>query len=372
MKSRKIRVYPNPEQRNAFQFWIRTSRFVYNRTIEYLQRPGTQANWKAIKGEILAALPEWTDPAPYQIKSVAVRDACIAAREAKRKTRTGIGANRAGFRSRKNPYQSCYIPKSAVRSGGVYPTYTGELRWSEAVPDEFGDCRLVWHDGRWYVCMPTTQSRCVAENQGRVVSLDPGVRTFLTWFSERDCGKIGRHDIGRIQRLCAHLDDLLSRASKAPANQRRSMHRAAGRMRQKIRDLVDELHHKTARFLVDQFDVILLPTFEVGGMSTRLGRKINRKSVRGMLNFAHFRFKQFLKHKAFETGKIVIDVNEAYTSKTVSWTGEIVANLGGRRTIKSRQAGESMDRDYNGARGILLRALRDTATQLGANAVSNC
>ena len=38
----------------------------------------------------------------------------------------------------------------------------------------------------------------------------------------------------------------------------------------------------------------------------------------------------FLKHKAYEYGKTVIDVNEAYTSKTVSWTGELVPNLGGR------------------------------------------
>ena len=35
-----------------------------------------------------------------------------------------------------------------------------------------------------------------------------------------------------------------------------------------------------------------------------------------MLTFAHYRFKLFLKHIAFEYGKTVIDVSEAYTSKT--------------------------------------------------------
>ncbi len=68
----------------------------------------------------------------------------------------------------------------------------------------------------------------------------------------------------------------------------------------------------------------------------------------------------FLKHKAFEHNKIVVDVNEAYTSKTVSWTGEIVKNLGGSKTIKSPSTGQKMDRDLNGARGIFLRALVDT------------
>ncbi len=55
-----------------------------------------------------------------------------------------------------------------------------------------------------------------------------------------------------------------------------------------------------------------------------------------------------------------IDVNEAYTSKTVSWTGEIINNLGGSKIIKSRLDGRIMNRDLNGARGIYLRALVDT------------
>ena len=116
---------------------------------------------------------------------------------------------------------------------------------------------------------------------------------------------------------------------------------------------------RVARFLVDNFDIILLPTFETSEMAKKTKRRIRAKSVRQMLGLAHYRFKQFLKHKAFETGKIVLDVCEAYTSKTVSWTGEIVS-VGGSRTIKSKIDGRTMDRDLNGARGIFLRAVVDT------------
>ena len=79
-----------------------------------------------------------------------------------------------------------------------------------------------------------------------------------------------------------------------------------------------------------------------------------------MLNWSHYRFKEFLKHKAFETSTIVIDCCEAYTFKTVSWTGELVHNLGGGKVIKSKIDNRVMDRDQNGARGIFLRALVDT------------
>ncbi|WP_365972586.1 zinc ribbon domain-containing protein [Moorena sp. SIO4G3] len=87
--------------------------------------------------------------------------------------------------------------------------------------------------------------------------------------------------------------------------------------------------------------------------------ELQSKTVRNLLSFAHYRFKQFLKHKAFETGKLVVDVWVAYTSKTVSWTGELV-KIGGSKIIKSQIDGKKMDRDINGARGIFLRALVDT------------
>jgi putative transposase len=95
-------------------------------------------------------------------------------------------------------------------------------------------------------------------------------------------------------------------------------------------------------------------------MVSRSYRKIGSKSARQMLTLGHFRFKQFLRSKAFEYGKTVIDVCEAYTSKTVSWTGEMIQNLGGREVVRSSIDGQEMDRDINGARGIFLRALGDS------------
>ena len=111
------------------------------------------------------------------------------------------------------------------------------------------------------------------------------------------------------------------------------------------------VYPEVAKFLTDNFDVILLPTFEVSEMVVKNSRKIRSKSVRQMLNWSHYRFKEFLKHKAFETGKRVIDCCEAYTSKTVSWTGELVQNLGGKKVIKSQFDNKAMDRDRSGRTG---------------------
>ena len=55
----------------------------------------------------------------------------------------------------------------------------------------------------------------------------------------------------------------------------------------------------------------------------------------------------------------MLDVNEAYTSKTRSWDGSIKSNLGGAIVIRD-ESGFGMDRDVNGARGVFLRALGDS------------
>lgn len=357
-KSRKIRLFLSKDQERLIEKWFGVARFCYNKTIEYLRQTGTKADWKAIKTGLLNDLPDWCSEVPYQIKSISIRDACIAVREAKKKFAKSGSFNEVSFKSRKNPTQSCYIPKSALSMDGIYKTILGKIRYGENLPDALMDSRLVRRHGRYYLTVPYQVQRVVGENQARVVALDPGVRTFLTMFSEDSFGGIAVDDNLKIQRMCFRLDDLISRMSKSPTRKKKSMSVAADRLRRRITNYIDELHHKAARFLCDNFDVILLPTFETSQMVTKAKRRIRSKSVRQMMSFAHYRFKQFLKHKAFECGKVVIDVCEAYTSQTVSWTGEIV-NIGSARTIKSKD-GRKMDRDVNGARGIFLRAVVDT------------
>ncbi|WP_237396717.1 transposase [Okeania sp. KiyG1] len=85
---------------------------------------------------------------------------------------------------------------------------------------------------------------------------------------------------------------------------------------------------------------------------------LTRASVRQMLNWAHYRFKQTLKFQALKRGATVIDVTEEYTSKTCTHCGNVHQNLGGSKHFKCPHCGHSMPRDWNGALGIFLKALR--------------
>ncbi len=358
-KSRKIRLFPSPDQRRLLKQWFGVSRYVYNETVKYLQQPGTKAQWMAVAPIILEALPEWAKPVPYQIKKIAVKDACLAVKAAKKGFAKDGKIRQCRFRSRKDKQQTVFVPKSAIKACGVYHTILGQCLLKEALPQNFSDGRLTLAYGEYYLIVSEEVQPRSTENQGRVVALDPGVRTFVTFLSESSYGWLGVDSNLQIQKLCFKLDKLISRASKALSAQKRRFKKAADRLRAKIQHLVKELHHKTARFLVEHFDVILLPSFESSQMVSKSRRKIRSKSVRQMLSLSHYQFKKHLEWKAWESGKVAITtLNEAYTSKTVSWTGE-VKKIGGNRVIADGN-GNRMDRDLNGARGIFLRAVVDT------------
>ena len=372
-KSRLIRLYPDAGQRTEIRRWFGAARYAYNQTVELLtSEDAPPAVKRNVRDLILPTLPPWHRSAPHEVLVGAIFDACRAvsamkmrngelARDKNKGRRQDENFARVRFRSRKNPKQTFTVQAGCVNGSGIYRTKLGDMQMAEnlPVPKNRHICRLSMRYGQYHLSVPYDKKLPPErENQTRVVALDPGVRSFLTWYSADSVGKIGEGAFVRIQRLCERLDDLLSRAAKSPSRRRRNMRRAANRIRLRISNLVNELHRQAARFLVVNYNVILLPSFETSQMVERGRRRIRSKTVRNLLTLAHYRFKLFIKDKSLETGAIVLDVSEAYTTKTVSWTGEVLEGLGGASVVVA-QDGERMDRDYNGARGIYLRALGD-------------
>ena len=356
-RSRKIRFYPTKQQKAILFKWFGVARYSFNKTIEYLRQPDTKADWKAIKTDLIHSLPEWAKETPYQIKSIAIKDACDAIKNAKRKFQQTGNIQQVKFRSRKRADFNLFIPKSALKEAGFYHTLTGTLNLRETIGEVKYDCRVILENGRYFVIKPEDRAVKRPDNQRHpVVALDPGVRTFQTLYSVSLAAKVGHSDFSRIYRLCYVLDRLYSRRKKQSTNR---YNLKLKRIRWKIKDLISEIHHKLALFLVKSFDCILIPSFETSNMVT----KLNSKVARAMLGWSHYRFKQFLKCKAAEYSCNVIEVNESYTSKTCTNCGK-QQNIGSKKIMKC-SCGTELDRDVNGARNVFLKnislALKDSS-----------
>ena len=99
-------------------------------------------------------------------------------------------------------------------------------------------------------------------------------------------------------------------------------------------------------------------------------RKIRSKTARAMLSWAHYQFKLFLKQAALCRGCTVVDVTEEYTSKTCTRCGHIHIKLGAAKKFKCPECGHALPRDFNGAFGIMLKALSDTTFAISSDGVA--
>jgi putative transposase len=311
-------------------------------------------------------IPEWVQSIPGHQK----QEACDEAFDAFRQARANGGQPR--FKSCKSKSQTIQFKVGNYKNGTWYPRTTKGLSFKAASPMpqecEYGT-ELVYQRGNWYACIPQYVVP-VTTGSDRVIALDPGNRAFLSGYDGENVLEIGKGDIGRINRLCSHLDNLISRMTKSSVKrQRYKMRLCADRIRGRIQALVKDLHNKVASMLVNSYKLIFLPTFETSQMVLKSSRKINKKSVRNMLTWSHAKFAQTLEQMAQRKGVILIRCNESYTSKTCTSCGYIHYKLGGSKLFACPHCGNKVLRDINGARNIMIRALQATAFNSNVDAI---
>lgn len=353
LRCKKIRIYPSPELKLMWNQWISACRFCFNQAIAYQKQHGRIARGKLRNIIMQSDLPEWVKSTPCHIRQNAIFDAHQAY----------VASKDCKFRSCKSPRQTIKFNNTNFSKGRWYPKITKGLSFetSELIPQSSPNATqlIKTKNGEWYgvFLFPV---EITTNSKDRILAIDPGMRTFITGFDGSDFIEIGKGDIGRINRLCSHLDRLMSRISKEKGRKKAKMRKAAQKLRDRIRNLIDECHKQIAHYLVNNYGMILLPTFETSQMTKKKKRKIRTKTARNMLTWSHYRFKQVLKNKAELSGCHVIDVTEEYTSKTCTKCGHIHTKLGGSKVFKCPECGHTILRDYNGALGIMLKALSDT------------
>jgi len=320
-------------------------------------------------------VPEWAKATPYEIRDQAMMDYQKAVDALKAKNEKNY---KFKFRIKKDKQQSIAILSKCFNAKrGIVGILMKDMdaiynKQIQKLPDHINyDSRIIrTRLGEYYLSIPMplqvksdNQAPTLQGYSDGVISLDPGVRTFMTGFEANgNSCEWGKNDISRIHRLCYHYDQLMSRIAKSNGHHlkrnRFRMKRASRRMQVRIRNLVDCVHQRLIKWLCENYRVILLPKFETSKMTRRSTRKINGKTARSMLTWSHYRFRQRLISTAREYPWVnLILVDEDYTSKTCGGCGFLHTKLGGQKTFRCPSCAMTMDRDLNGARNIMLKFL---------------
>ncbi|GIW89691.1 MAG: hypothetical protein KatS3mg109_0123 [Pirellulaceae bacterium] len=367
--SARIRIYPDDEL--AYFDLVHLHRRAYNLAIEWLRSQGRIdfSRQVEIRRNIRNQVREEWEGRKFSsdLADLAVDEAFDTARNCIRKWAKGEKA-KLRFRSRKDP--SCGFAIRRLPKSVPYPKILGSAHITEPIPEEAvgSMARVTRRHGRWYLVVKKFITVRGRENQARtVVSLDPGVRTFVTAFSPSEAIKYGDgYASERIFPLLQKKDSLIGKRQRLLNikkkdedrqwwfDQMRCVNRRIDRISAKIFDLQEDLHKRVAFDLVSNYDTIICPPFETQQMAAKEGRKLRKSSVRKMQQLGHYRFQMFLKWMCRKYGNKFVACSEAYTSKTRSWDGVIEEKLGGSTTITDGEI--VVDRDINGARGIFLLA----------------
>lgn len=342
-------------QKQILKQWMGVSRLCYNYAVELLQNK--KYSFYDLRKKVITRLEQskpFTKLTPFDIRAGAVKDAHIAFQTAKDKSFSTKKKHTVSFRSKKDNESSIFIPRATVKKQAIYTSYLKKLKSSSPFESAKHDCRLSYkrHSG-YYLLIPQAFSTEITENQGKfgkLIALDPGVRTFMTCYSQEACFEFGARDIGKINRLQYHLRTLTGSRKR----------KAASRLRKKIKDLVTEVHWKVAKFLCQNYENILIPEFRVSQMVKKEDRKLNKTTVKSMLSWSHYAFRMRLIHQAKKYGTCIWVTNESYTSKTCTRCGEINPTLGSSKTFNCGKCGLKIGRDVGGARNIYIRALVDS------------
>ena len=350
-RSDKIRLYPSVKQRKILDSWFKGFRIIYNYALKEIKKTYLEKKYKPYFKKIRMSLydkkysiQKHHNGIKIHILDRAIKLAC------------------SNYKSAITNFRNKNIPKFRIRYWKINQT-------KKILKVEKNDMKTInflysinaYLDGKKYDIKNNVEAECIFtydtttdeyylyapsklkkiddDQINDTISLDPGLRTFLTGVSNTKGVQICNNLMPKLE---YYLNKIYK--TKNPKSHKRCY--------RKITNYVDELHWKSINYLVKNYKNIL-----IGNMSSK---STNRNStsklsptVKKMLQYSSiFKFRQRLKFKCFQYNRNYIEVNESYTSKTCSMCGVIKENLGSNKTFECKSCKTVMDRDINGSRNI--------------------
>lgn len=344
-----------------------------------------KANTKLSKKE------KWMKEIPYDTRQLVIKNALGGIKSALTNLKNGhIKHFDMQFKSKKNAKKYFFVDHRALKSDmSLWKAKTKE-------PLQFRKKEKEWiidlmesgakmknmeitkdKSGSYYLQIPYNHKVVKNGKKKKIVSLDPGVITFQTFYSPNgDCGKIGDkfsdsldYLNNKIKKLQSKISKLFDKKKEDKKNGKkvkplrhyiRKLKQKLSKLRVHTKNKVQDLHCKTAKYLCEHYDNIIIPKFGTKQISKKLRENHMKKRANDTITLSHCEFLERLKTKAkmYKNCKVFV-VDEYNTSKTCGNCG-VLNKIGRSRVYNCNYCDYIGDRDINASRNIFIKAISNT------------
>jgi transposase len=218
------------------------------------------------------------------------------------------------------------------------------------------DCKILYNKltDRYQLLVPEDVIKSEPIQNNEFISLDPGVRTFMTGISENKVIKIEDEHNCRLKSYIYRKERIMN-DSAIDMKIKKKNEKLCNR---KIKNLVTEMHWQTINYLTTNYKNIFIgdmsPKKIISNEKSQQLKPITKKIISA---YRFFEFKNKLTYKCAIRRVKYKEVDERYTSKMCSKCGSIKENLGASKIFQCDKCGYCTDRDVNGSRNIYIKSI---------------
>ena len=260
------------------------------------------------------------------------------------------------------------IEKTAIKQNTIYPSFLGdELKNRENIKyTNTFDSKIHYNvDNKQFTLLVPIEKEKDILNNNDWICIDPGIRTFLNCKTNKGYIEIGKNLSYKLKKKIKLLDkqnkinkETLSNKLKEKINNINSyIKEKQCRIRKKIKNWIDDTHWKIIDYLTSSYKNIVIGKWSTKSIIKKDDSVLTKLTKRVAQNLSFNKFLQRLQYKCKIRENSLRIQDEWYTSKTCSICGWKNEHLGGSKIFNCNQCKINMNRDYNGARNIMLKSL---------------
>lgn len=210
--------------------------------------------------------------------------------------------------------------------------------------------------GKYYFCLPYSAT-IEPNNSTMQAACDGGVRNFQTVYSPQGELEQYGHNVNQIVKgYQTAIATIRYNYFNGPLKGNERLRKSRFRLQEKLKNMVTDLHYKTANSICKKYNTVILPHYGVASMIR--SNKIGPNTKRETLALSHGAFRSRMISKAeVQSCKLLIPQNEFATTMTCGVCFEENRNVGDSPVFNCGNCGLKAGRDVNAPRNIFIRQL---------------